>query len=310
MRHLLRIDHLTQGDLESILTLARVIKDKTKRGVAHRTLDGKILAMIFDKASTRTRVSFEVGMYQMGGTALFLESSATQMGRGESIPDTARVLSRYVDGVMIRTFAQDALEAFARFATVPVINGLTDLFHPCQVLSDLFTVQERLGDIRRHRVAYVGDGNNVANSWIHAANLAGFDLVLACPEGYDPNGDVLAGAGANVRLERDPLAAVAGARVIYTDTWVSMGQEGEAEARRKAFAGYQVNEAMLGRAAAGALVMHCLPAHRGEEISDAVMDGPQSVVFDQAENRLHVQKAILELLMGPHRPKGPSPEHA
>jgi ornithine carbamoyltransferase len=306
----LRIDHLTLHDVEAILTLARVIKDKSRRGVAHRTLEGKILAMIFEKASTRTRVSFEVAMIQMGGSGLLLEASATQIGRGESIPDTARVLSRYVDGVMFRAYSQEAVEEFARFSSVPVINGLTDRFHPCQVLSDLFTIQERLGDPRRVKVAYVGDGNNVANSWIQAAAVLGSQLVISCPEGYDPDPEILAEARDNARLERDPRAAVAGAQVVYTDTWVSMGQEQEAAARRAIFAPYRVDEGLVAAAAPGALVMHCLPAHREEEITSEVMDGTQSVVFDQAENRLHVQKAILELLMGIHRPKGGSGEAA
>jgi ornithine carbamoyltransferase len=309
LRHLLRIDHLTVQEVEAILTLARVIKDKTKRSIPHRTLEGKVLAMIFEKASTRTRVSFEVGIYQMGGIGMYLGASATQLGRGESIPDTARVLSRYVDGVMIRAYSQDSLEEFARYATVPVINGLTDRFHPCQILSDIFTVQEKLGDVRKVRVVYIGDGNNVANSWIQAACLLGFPLVLACPEGYHPDGTVTGNLPENVRLERDPQRAVAGAHVVYTDTWVSMGQESEEEERVRAFAAYQINSTLLKKAPRTALVMHCLPAHRGQEITDEVMDGAQSVVFDQAENRLHVQKAILELLMGAHKPRGVSVDY-
>lgn len=302
-KHLLRLEQMTVQEFESILTLARVIRDKAKRGVPHRTLEGKVLAMIFEKPSTRTRVSFEVGMYQLGGTSLYLESGSTQLGRGESIPDTARVLSRYVDAVVIRAYSHEAVEEFARFSSVPVINGLTDRFHPCQILSDLFTLQERLGGIRQLRVAYVGDGNNVANSWIEAANVLGFRLVLACPEGYYPDPGVLGKASKNVLLERDPRKAVKGAQVVYTDVWVSMGQESEKEERKRLFAPYQVNEALLERAAPDAVVMHCLPAHRGMEITDEVMDGARSIVFDQAENRLHVQKAVLELLMGPHRPK-------
>jgi ornithine carbamoyltransferase len=280
-----------------------VIKDKAKRRIPHRTLEGKILAMLFEKTSTRTRVSFEAGMYQMGGIALYIEASRTQMGRGESIPDTARVLSRYVDGVMIRANAHDSVEAFAEHSSVPVINGLTDRFHPCQVLSDLFTIQEKIGDIRHLRIAYVGDGNNVANSWVNAAKVIGFDLMLACPEGYEPDEDLLKGAQDNITLERDPSKAVEDARVVYTDVWVSMGQEDEEAERSRVFEPYQVNSKLMERASKNAIVMHCLPAHRGQEITEEVIDGPQSIVFDQAENRLHVQKAILELLMGTHKPK-------
>jgi ornithine carbamoyltransferase len=302
-RHLIRIDRLKPEEVEAILTLARVIKDKTKRGIAHRTLEGKILAMIFEKSSTRTRVSFDVGMYQMGGIALYIDAFTTQMGRGESLGDTAQVLSRYVNGLMIRAHSHDSVEEFAKHATVPVINGLTDRFHPCQVLSDLFTIQEKLGDLRGLRIAYIGDGNNVANSWINAARVMGFELVLACPEGYEPDERLLDGAGNNITLERDPSKAVEKARVIYTDVWVSMGQEGEEAERIRIFAPYQVNETLMGKAPTNVIMMHCLPAHRGQEVTSGVMDGPRSIVFDQAENRLHVQKAILELLMGSHKPK-------
>ncbi|MGQ9859688.1 MAG: ornithine carbamoyltransferase [Thermodesulfobacteriota bacterium] len=307
-RHLLRLENLTVQELESILTLARVIKDKTKRGVPHRSLEGKVLAMIFEKASTRTRVSFEVGMYQLGGTSLYLDAQSTQLGRGESIPDTARVLSRYVDGVMIRAYSQQAVEEFALHSSVSVINGLTDTFHPCQILGDLLTIQEKLGDPRNVRVAYVGDGNNVANSWIEAAMLLGFPLVLACPEGYDPSAELMGRLSPNIKVVRDPTEAVRGAHILYTDVWVSMGQEREEKERKRVFAPYQVNEELLERAGPQALVMHCLPAHRGLEITDGVMDGPRSLVFDQAENRLHVQKAILEILLGGHRPRGISME--
>lgn len=303
-RHLLRLENLTVQELEFILTLARVIKDKTKRGVPHRSLEGKVLAMIFEKASTRTRVSFEVGMYQLGGTSLYLDAQSTQLGRGESIPDTARVLSRYVDGVMIRAYSQQAVEEFALHSSVPVINGLTDTFHPCQILGDLLTIQEKLGDPRDVRMAYVGDGNNVANSWIEAAMLLGFPLVLACPEGYDPSAELMGRLSPNIKVVRDPAEAVRGAHILYTDVWVSMGKEREEEERKRVFAPYQVNEELLERAGPQALVMHCLPAHRGLEITDGVMDGPRSLVFDQAENRLHVQKAILEILLGGHRPRG------
>lgn len=309
-RHLLRLSQLTEQELESILTLARVIKDKTKRGVPHRSLEGKVLAMIFEKASTRTRVSFEVGMYQLGGTAIYLEAQTTQLGRGETISDTARVLSRYVDGVMIRAYSHSSVEEFAAHSSVPVINGLTDRFHPCQILGDLLTVQEKLGDPRQVKVAYLGDGNNVANSWIEAAMLLGFELVVACPEGYDPDEELMARVSPNVKVVREPGEAVRGARVIYTDVWVSMGQEKEEEQRKRVFVPYQLNQELLDRAGGKPIVMHCLPAHRGLEITDGVLDGPSSVVFDQAENRLHVQKAIMEMLMGGHRPRGMGAEHS
>lgn len=300
VRHLLRIEDLSAQDVEAILTLARVIKDKAKRGVQHRSLEGKVLAMIFEKPSTRTRVSFEVGMYQLGGIALYIDSRTTQLGRGETIADTARVLSRYVDGVMIRANRHETVEEFAANSRVPVINGLTDRFHPCQILGDILTIQEHLGDVRRTRVAYVGDGNNVANSWIEAAKVVGFELAVACPEGYDPQEELLRDLPPHIRIMRDPREAVVGADVIYTDVWVSMGQEAEEEERKKAFASYQVNEELLRIAGPQVRVMHCLPAHRGLEITDSVLDGPHSVVLDQAENRLHVQKAILELLLGSH----------
>ena len=300
VRHLLRIGDLSVQDVEAILTLARVIKDKAKRGVQHRSLEGKVLAMIFEKPSTRTRVSFEVGMYQLGGLALFIDARTTQLGRGETIADTARVLSRYVDGVMIRANKHETVEEFAANSRVPVINGLTDRFHPCQILGDILTVQERWGDLRRTKVAYVGDGNNVANSWIEAAKLMGFDLVLACPEGYDPYEELIAELPSHIRIVRDPREAVVGAHVIYTDVWVSMGQEAEEEERKRVFASYQVNDSLVKMAGPQVAVMHCLPAHRGLEITDSVLDGPHSIVLDQAENRLHVQKAILELLLGSH----------
>lgn len=277
-----------------------MIKEKLKKGVPHKSLEGKVLAMIFEKPSTRTRVSFEVAMYQLGGSAIYLEAHTTQLGRGESIADTARVLSRYVNGVMIRAYSHKSVEEFAANSRVPVINGLTDRFHPCQILGDLLTIQEHLGDPRRVKVAYVGDGNNVANSWIEAARLLEFPLDLACPEGYEPEQELIRDLPPNIRILRDPAEAVREAGIIYTDVWVSMGQEAEEEVRRKVFLPYQVNESLLDKAGPQALVMHCLPAHRGLEITDGVMDHPRSIVFDQAENRLHVQKAVLEtLLAGP-----------
>lgn len=265
-----------------------------------KPLAGKSLAMIFMKSSTRTRVSFEVGVWQLGGHALFLSPRDVQLGRGEPVADTARVLSRYVDGIMIRTFSHAEVEELAKFATVPVINGLTDLLHPCQILADILTIRQHLGSIEGKKVAWIGDGNNMANSWINAAYRLGFDLTLACPEGYDPDKAILERAQtvANVRVVRDPAEAADGADVINTDVWASMGQEEEQVVREKAFAGYMVDARLMGRAKTSAIFMHCLPAHRGEEVSADVIDGPQSVVWDEAENRLHVQKAIMANTMG------------
>jgi ornithine carbamoyltransferase len=258
--------------------------------------------MIFDKSSTRTRLSFEVGIYQLGGIAVYLNSRDIQLARGESVEDTARVVSRYLDGLMIRTFSQSVVESFARVAEIPVINGLTDLLHPCQILGDLFTVSEKKGRHEGLRVAYVGDGNNIANTWVEAAARLPITLALACPAGYDPDAGILEramkDAPGRIRLFREPQEAVRGADVVYTDVWASMGQEAQKEARAKAFQNYQVNSVLMAHAKAAAIVMHCLPAHRGEEITAEVMDGPQSVIVDQAENRLHVQKAIMEMLMG------------
>jgi ornithine carbamoyltransferase len=301
-KDLLSIYDLTAEEIEQIFQKARELKEAHQHRVPHRPLEGKTLAMVFEKPSTRTRVSFEAGMYQLGGHALFLNPQDTQLGRGEAIADTTRVLSRYVDGIMIRTFAQERVEEMARYASVPVINGLTDLLHPCQILSDCFTIWEKRGAYRDLKVAYVGDGNNVANSWINGALRLGFDLWLACPKGYEPDKKILSRAqgerSSQIALTPDPKEAVEGAHVVNTDVWASMGQEGEREKRIKAFQGYQVNADLLQGAREDVLVMHCLPAHRGEEITDEVMDGPHAVVFDQAENRLHVQKAILTLLMG------------
>ena len=292
---------LEREDYECIFEKAHRLKRLLKEGREHATLKGKTLGMIFDKSSTRTRISFEVGMYQMGGIALFLSNRDTQLGRGEIIADSARIMSRYLDGIMIRTFSQASVEEFARYATIPVINGLTDLLHPCQLLSDLFTIIEKRGGYEGLKIAYVGDGNNMANSWINAAAKLPFHLDLACPEGYDPDPAILkrgmAEAPAGVILHRDPIAAVRDADVVYTDVWVSMGQEAEREERMKRFQGYQVNQALLDRAKKDVLVMHCLPAHRGEEITAEVIDGPRSVVIDEAENRLHVQKAVMEILL-------------
>jgi ornithine carbamoyltransferase len=256
--------------------------------------------MIFMKASTRTRVSFEVGTYQLGGHALFLSPRDVQLGRGEPIADTARVLSRYVDGIMIRTFAHQDVEELARYADVPVINGLTDLLHPCQILADLLTVRQHLGGWEGKKVAWIGDGNNMANSWINAAYRFGFELALACPAGYEPADHLLerARTAAKITLTRDPKEAIEGADVVNTDVWASMGQEDEQKKRERDFAGYTVDRAMMGRAADDAIFLHCLPAHRGEEVTTDVIDGPQSRVWDEAENRLHVQKAVMAVLMG------------
>ncbi len=302
-KDLLRVLDLTGRDLRSLVSSGRAWKRRWGKRVGPRPLAGKSLAMVFQKASTRTRVSFEVGMTRLGGHALFLSPADTQIGRGEPVRDTARVLSRYVDGIMIRTFSHDVAEEIAHASSVPVINGLTDDHHPCQVLADLMTAQERGLDLRRMRVAYVGDGNNVANSWVESAHLLGFTLRIACPKGYEPSARVRREAEAigrgNVRVLRDPVEAARGANVLYTDVWTSMGQEKERRKRLAAFRGYQVDADLLRTAAKGAIVMHCLPAHRGEEITDEVIEGSQSAVFDEAENRLHVQMAILEKLI-PH----------
>jgi ornithine carbamoyltransferase len=301
-KDLLTLYDLTKKDFDLIFKRAAALKRYHRQGRQYHPLRGKTLGMIFEKPSTRTRVSFEVGTFQLGGLALYLRWTDTQLGRGESISDTARVLSRYLDGVMIRTFDQTIVEEFARSAAVPVINGLTDLYHPCQILADLFTVIERRGTYKGLKAVYIGDGNNIANTWIEAALRLGFDLTLACPKGHEPDRAVLQRArreaASEITLVHDPGEAVRNADVVNTDTWVSMGQEQQYRERIKAFKGFQVNEQLLAGAKKDVLVLHCLPAHRGEEITDEVMDGKHSVIFDEAENRLHVQKAILELLMG------------
>ncbi len=295
-RDFLAVNDFTRDEIGRLFDLAERMK---RRQYRETPLAGKTLAMVFAKSSTRTRVSFEVGAYQLGGQALFLSSRDIQIGRGEPIPDTARVLSRYVDGIMIRTFDHAEVEQLAKFATIPVINGLTDLSHPCQVLADLFTVRESLGGWEGKRIAWVGDGNNMANSWLEAAEVLGFELRLACPEGYEPNREKfqLASSKAKVVVTEVPEEAVEGAHVVNTDVWASMGQEAEAEARRNAFKGYCVDADLMKLAAPNAIFLHCLPAHRGEEVSDDVIEGKQSRVWDEAENRLHVQKAILATLM-------------
>ena len=295
-------------DFKAIFTRSRSLKRFLKEGRPHATLAGKTLGMIFEKASTRTRLSFEVGMYQLGGLALFLSTKDTQIGRGETVADTARIMSRYLDGIMIRTFAQKTVEDLALYADIPVINGLTDLVHPCQILSDLFTIIEQKGDYAGLKIAYIGDGNNIANSWINAASRLPIKLSLACPEGYDPHPELLERgvreAREGIYLFRDPVEAIRMADVVYTDVWASMGQEEEQEVRAKIFKNYQINQELMEHAQKDVIVMHCLPAHRGEEITSEVIDGPHSVVLDQAENRLHVQKAIMETLMKEDKKNG------
>jgi ornithine carbamoyltransferase len=302
-RHLISIHDLAAAEVAGLFRLAADVK--AHAGKYRTALDRKSLAMIFEKSSTRTRVSFEVGMVQMGGHALFLSSRDIQLGRGEPIGDTARVLSRYVDGIMARTFAHQTVVDLARYGTVPVVNGLTDDLHPCQGLTDYFTLSEVFGDLAGRKIAYVGDGNNMAHSLLFGAPKVGMDIAVASPAGYQmkPHYAALArqdaqAAGTRIELTDDPRAAVAGASAVYTDVWASMGQEGEAEERLRAFHGFTVDEALMGRARPDAVFLHCLPAHRGEEVSAGVADGPQSRIFDEAENRLHAQKAILLWLMG------------
>ncbi|HKV52943.1 MAG TPA: ornithine carbamoyltransferase [Gemmatimonadaceae bacterium] len=295
-RDFLAIPDFSAQELGELFRLADIMR----RGqYTEHPLAGKSLAMIFMKSSTRTRVSFEVGTWQLGGHALFLSPRDIQIGRGEPIADTARVLSRYVDGIMIRTFAHAEVEELAKYADVPVINGLTDLLHPCQVLADLLTVRQHLGGWDGKRVAWIGDGNNMANSWINAAYRLGFELRLACPEGYDPDPTILARAQTTsvVKVVRDPAEAADGADVVNTDVWASMGQEEEQERRMRAFAAFTVTSKLMAKANRNAIFLHCLPAHRGEEVAADVIDGPRSRVWDEAENRLHVQKAVMAILM-------------
>ena len=296
-RDFLAIPDYSKDELLALFDLAERMRNGT---YTDKPLAGKSLAMIFMKSSTRTRVSFEVGTWQLGGHALFLSPRDVQLGRGEPVADTARVLSRYVDGIMIRTYSHAEVQELASHATVPVINGLTDLLHPCQILADVLTIRQHLGGIDGKKVAWIGDGINMANSWINAACQLEFELTLACPEGYDPDTAILkrASAVAKVRLVRDPKEAADGADVVNTDVWASMGQESEQAVREKAFKGFIVDEALMGRAKNDAIFLHCLPAHRGEEVAAEVIDGPQSCVWDEAENRLHIQKAIMANLIG------------
>ena len=296
-RHFLTLLDFSTDELKGLLVRALELKKILKSDQAYAPLQNKTLAMIFDKSSTRTRVSFETGMIQLGGQALFLSPRDTQLGRGEAIEDSARVLSRMVDAVMIRTFEHKNVETFAAHSSVPVINGLTDSYHPCQLLADMQTWYELRGDIQGATVAWVGDGNNMCHSYINAARQFDFYLNIACPEDHVPNSDILKQANSNVNLMHDPNEAVTQADLVVTDVWASMGQEDEQQERSNSFAKFQVNKNLLSKAKHDALFMHCLPAHRGEEVTNEVLDGPQSVVWDEAENRLHAQKALLELLI-------------
>ena len=304
-KDLISIHDLSVGEVATILDVSRKLKNMQKKGIPHEYLRGKTLAMLFSKASTRTRVSFEVGFHQLGGHALYLNDAVTQLGRGEPIRDTARVLSRFVDGIMIRTFSHDSVIELAEYADVPVINGLTDLLHPCQALTDMFTIEEKLKVLKGRKLVYVGDGNNMAHSLMFACAKVGMNMVCASPKGYEPNPEILKLAqedalltGCSITVDEDMFRAAKDADVLYTDVWTSMGEEAEREVRFRALHNYQINAELLAEARSEALVLHCLPAHRGEEITEEVLEGPQSVVFDEAENRLHVQKAIMALLMG------------
>jgi len=296
-RHFLTLMDLAPNEIRALIARAIELKAQHRTGSALRSLEGKLLAMIFTKASTRTRVSFEAGIAQLGGSALFLSGQDTQLGRGEPIEDSARVISSMVDIVMIRTFAHTDVEDFAAHSSVPVINGLTDDYHPCQILADLQTFFENRGDISGRRVCWLGDGNNVCHSWMNAARQLDFELVVACPEGYDPDPAILKASAQCARVDRDPASAAEGAHLLVTDVWASMGQESEQEAREAVLAPYQLNRALLDRASSDALYMHCLPAHRGEEITAELMDAPDTVIWQEAENRLHAQKALMELLL-------------
>ncbi len=300
MKHLLKMADLSRDEIMDILNLADQLKYERAHGIAHRRLEGKTLGMIFQKSSTRTRVSFETGMYQLGGQALFLSNRDLQIGRGEPVEDTARVLSRYLDGIMIRTFEQAEVEALAKYGSIPVINGLTDYCHPCQVLADLMTIREYKGQFDGLKMTYIGDGNNMANSLIVGGLTVGMDVAIACPDGYRPDLAVLEftkAYGDKFTLTSSPAEAAVDADVIFTDVWASMGQEDEAEQRRKAFVGFQVNDEIMAVAHKDAMVQHCLPAHRGEEITAEVFEAHADEIFDEAENRLHAQKAVMVKLL-------------
>ena len=300
-KHLLKLLDLSREEIHEVLDLADQLKYDQKHGIPHEVLKGKTLAMIFSKNSTRTRVSFEVGMFQLGGHALFLSNAVSQIGRGEPVQDTARVLSRYCDGIMIRTFAQQEVEDLAKYGSVPVINGLTDFSHPCQVLADLMTIREHKAKLEGLKICYIGDGNNMANSIIVGGLKCGMNVSVACPADYQPHSDVLSFAGtvtdARFELTDDPMAAAKNADVIFTDVWASMGMEGEVAKRQHDFVSYQVNSDLLSVARADCMVQHCLPAHRGEEITEEVFEAHAGEIFDEAENRLHAQKAVMALLM-------------
>jgi len=300
-RDFLTILDLSSEEIDALFRRASTLKEDFKRGKLKPTLEGKTLGLIFEKPSTRTRVSFEVAMYQLGGRVIFMSSQDTQLSRDETLRDTALVLSRYIDGLVVRTFDDADLQELARHAEIPVINGLTDLYHPCQVLGDILTIQEKKGDLKSLRIAWVGDGNNVAHSWINAAARLPFQLLLACPPGYEPKEEILETAkvlaGERIIYGNDPVEAVRGADVINTDVWTSMGQDAERRERLAAFRDYQINGDLVKKAKSDAIVLHCLPAHRGEEITDEVMDGPNSAIFDQAENRMHLQRALLDWVL-------------
>ncbi|MCL2341230.1 MAG: ornithine carbamoyltransferase [Proteobacteria bacterium] len=296
--HLLALGDFSQATLRCLIDRALALKADRQRGIRHQLLAGRTICLLFEKPSTRTRVSFEAGMYGLGGQVIFMPTRESQLGRGEPLKDTARVLSRYVDAIVVRTFGQEVVEELARYAAVPVINALTDLHHPCQVLSDLMTVLEVKGTLDGVRTAWIGDGNNMANSWIEAASVFGFPLTLACPDGFGPNQTILDRARARsalpIAVVRDPAEAIQGADVVNIDVWASMGQEEEQEQRLGLFQEYQLDAALLAKANPDAIVLHCLPAHRGEEVTDEVLEGPQSVIFEQAENKMHIHAAILE----------------
>lgn len=304
MKHLLTLKDLSQKEILEILNTADQLKYEKKHGIEHHILKGKTLGMIFEKSSTRTRVSFEVGMYDLGGTALFLASGNTQIGRGENVRDTARVLSRYLDGIMIRTFDQEEVEALAEYGSIPIINGLTDYCHPCQVLADLMTIREHKGKLSGLKLTFIGDGNNMANSLIAGGIRVGMKVAIACPKSHQPDAALMKWASENgdFLCTDDINEAVKDADVLYTDVWASMGQEDEAKERQKIFAGYQINAEVMAKAAPDAMVLHCLPAHRGEEITDEVLEAHANEIFDEAENRLHAQKAVLvKLLANPEK---------
>jgi len=300
-KHLQSLEDFNKNELQVFLSRAARLKNESGKGVLHRQLEGKTVGLVFEKPSTRTRVSFEAAMYGLGGQVIFLSARDTQLARSEPLKDMARVMARYVSGVVVRTFGQDVVEELSRYSSVPVINALTDLHHPCQVLSDIMTVIEHKGSLNNLTIAWLGDGNNMANSWIQAAAILGFELVLACPEGYGPDETILQRAGAvaqkPITLTSDPRQAVSQADVVNTDVWASMGQEKELNKRLELFGDYQVNSELMAQADKEAIVLHCLPAHRGEEISEEVLESKQCVAFDQAENKMHMHKAILELML-------------